>query len=193
MGREAERERIGGAHPLTGQRKIEAGLARQARQRPGRAHVREEADPDLRHGEGIAVARHAVAAVQRHPDPAAHDESVDERHIRLRIALDADVERVFLAPEPKRLVPPPGLSEFVEMANVAAGAERPLARARHHHARHVRVVRPGIERAAHGAHHVERQRVQGLGPVQRDQARRAVLFADDLRRLGHHVLPSAAA
>src|SRR5215469_7047711 len=48
---------VGGAEPLPGQCQVEAELPRQARQKPGRADVGKEADPDLRHGEDKAIAR----------------------------------------------------------------------------------------------------------------------------------------
>ena len=56
----------------------------QARQRVGRADVGEEADADLGHGEKVAIAGDAVAAVQRDADAAAHDDAVDERDVGLR-------------------------------------------------------------------------------------------------------------
>ncbi len=64
MGREPERQRVRAADAVAGQREIGAGLARQARQRIGRADVGEEADAHLRHGEEAALAGDAVAAMQ---------------------------------------------------------------------------------------------------------------------------------
>ena len=37
-----------------------------------------------------------------------------------------------------------------------------------------------LERRAHLAHHAERQRIEGLRPVERDQAEPAARFDDDL-------------
>ncbi len=70
----------------------------------GRPDIREEADADLGHREEVAVARNAVAAMQGDADAAAHDDAVDQRDIGLRIALDAGVEDVFLAPEGEHFV-----------------------------------------------------------------------------------------
>ena len=56
--------------------------------------------------EGIAVAGDAMRAVDRNADAAAHDDAVDQRHIRLRIALDEGIERIFLAKESERLFLP---------------------------------------------------------------------------------------
>ena len=148
MGRKSERERVGAPHPVAGEREIGAGRAGQARQRIGRADVGEEADADLGHGELVAVAGDPMAAVKRDPDAAAHDDAVDEGHIGLRIALDADVQRVFVAPEAQRLLVTAGLAEIVEVADVAAGAEGALAGAGHDDAGHRRVVGPCVERAA---------------------------------------------
>src|SRR5919107_2654670 len=129
MGSESERQGVCGARPLACQREIKAGLARKARQGVGCANIRKEADSDLRHREHVAVARNAMASVQRHPDPTAHDDAVDQRDIGLRIALDADVKGVLLAPEHKRFVIPPGPAKIVEISNVASGTEGPSTRA----------------------------------------------------------------
>ena len=84
---------VGGVEALAGQRAIGAELARHARQEPGGADVGKEADADLRHGEGIAVAGDAVRAVHRNADAAAHDDAVDQRDIGLAVVLDRGVER----------------------------------------------------------------------------------------------------
>ena len=84
MGRQAEHDGIGALHPIAREREIHARLSRQARQRIGRADIGKEADPDLGHGEEVALAGDPVGAVQGHTDPAAHDDAVDEGDIRLR-------------------------------------------------------------------------------------------------------------
>ena len=80
--------RIGRIDPFAGERAPGAGLARQPRQKPGRADIREKSDPDLRHGEAEAVAGDPVRAMDREPDAAAHHDPVDDRDIGLAIALD---------------------------------------------------------------------------------------------------------
>ena len=59
-----------------------------------------------------AIAGNAMRAVHRNADAAAHDDAVDQRHVRLAEALDRGIERVFVAPELKRLVITAGLAKF---------------------------------------------------------------------------------
>ena len=66
---------------------------------------------------------HAVRAVERHADAAAHDDAVDQRDIGLRIARDRGVEAIFVGEElDRRGAGAPGL---VDVQDVAAGRERP--------------------------------------------------------------------
>ena len=119
--------RVGGVEPLAGERAIGAEFARQARQKPGRPDIGKEADADLGHREAEPVAGHAVRAVHRDADAAAHDDAVDERDVGLAIALDAGIERVFVAEIGERLVIASGAPEIVERAQVAARREGALA------------------------------------------------------------------
>src|SRR5258705_162151 len=86
-----------GLEPLAGQRAIGAKLAGQARQEPGPPDVRKEADADLGHREVEPVAGDAMGAVDRDADTATHHDAVDQRHIRLAVALDLGIEPVLVA------------------------------------------------------------------------------------------------
>src|SRR5262249_57775288 len=90
----------------------------------GRADVGKEADPDLGHGEGKLVAGDAMGTVDRDADATAHDDAVDERHVRLGVTLDAGIERVFLTKIPERLVVAAGPPEIVEHTQISAHRER---------------------------------------------------------------------
>src|SRR5580700_9128987 len=117
----AGRKGVGGAEPVSGQGAVETELARQARQEPGRAHVRDEADADLRHGKGKSVARHPMGAMDRDTDTTTHDDAVDERHVRFAISFDQGIQRVFGPPIGQRGLVVPGAPEVEEGPQVAAG------------------------------------------------------------------------
>src|SRR5579863_9855649 len=101
-------------------------------------------------------------------DAAAHDDAVDERDIGLRIALDAAVEDVFLAPEGELGGVIAGPALFVEKADVAARAKGAPARAGHDHADDAIIFLELIERRGDRANHPEVERVQRLWPIERD-------------------------
>jgi hypothetical protein len=150
---------------------------------PGSADIREKADADFRHGELEAVAGNPVRAMHRHPDAAAHHQSVDQRDIGLAKILDRNIERIFVAPELQRLAVPPGLAEIVERANVAAGREGALAGSLDHHAGNRRIVSPAIELGAQRKHHGVGDGVERLRPVERDETGRAATFEENI--VGH--------
>ena len=114
MGRDARSDRVRRRQPLGGERAEGSGLARQAGQEPGGAHIREEADADLGHGELEPVARDPVRAVDRNADAAAHDDAVDQGDIGFRVALDRRIQGVFVAPEIERLLVAAGAAEIIE-------------------------------------------------------------------------------
>ena len=97
---------------------------RRAGQQTGRADIREEPNADLRHGEYAALARHAKGAVHRKPDAAAHNDAVDKCYKGFRISFDASVEDVFFTPEGqlRGVIARPAL--IVQLADIAARAER---------------------------------------------------------------------
>ena len=145
----------------------------------GGAHIGEEADSNLRHCEEVALARNPVAAVEGDAHPAAHHDPIHQGDIGFRESLDADVELVFLAPEPGRLRLTSGAPEFVELADVATGAERLFPRALHHDPRDGRIAGPVIESPAHLADHAQGQGIERLRPIERDQTGRPLPLADD--------------
>lgn len=108
--------------------------------------------------------------MNRNPDAAAHDDAIDQRDVRLRVTLDDAVEPVFLAIEIRGQSSSLGSSGIVKSADIAAGTEGPLTRALNHDATHGRIAGPGAQLRVQRAHHAEGQGIQGLGPVQRDQA-----------------------
>ncbi len=116
----------------------------------------------------------------------AHDNAIHEGDIGLGIAVDQMVEGIFFGEEVFQL----GIARqggLVEKTDVAAGtksAERPgLAGAANRHRLHPVVITPGQQALCEGANHRKRQRVERLGPVQRDQADMAVNLAQDVRRV----------
>ncbi len=96
------------------------------------ADVGEKTDADLGHGEGETLARDPVRGVDRDADAPAHDDAVDQRDDGFRIGADSLVELVFLAPERQLLIVVAGAPEFIETADVAAGAKGLVARAADH-------------------------------------------------------------
>lgn len=72
-----------GGRVRTGQGQPHAKLAAETREEERAADVREEADPRLGHGKERLLRRHAVAPGHGEADAAAHDDAVDQRHIRL--------------------------------------------------------------------------------------------------------------
>ena len=83
---------------------------------------------------------------------------------------------------------PAGLEVVRELPDVAAGAEGLLARALHDDPRDRRILRPGIESAAHLADHGQGQSVERLRTVERDEARLALLLAENFNALVHETL-----
>ena len=77
----------------------DADLAGHARKEPGAAHIGEEADAGLGHGEQGVLGDQPMGAVDRHPDAAAHDHTVDERHIGLGIGVNTVIEAIFVPVE----------------------------------------------------------------------------------------------
>ena len=99
-----------------------------SRQQPGAADVGDQADAGLGHGEPRALGDDAVARVAGEADAAAHDDAVLDGDVGLGVAADQRIERVLVAPErarERRSL----RAAVVEGAHVAAGAQRPVARA----------------------------------------------------------------
>ena len=89
---------------VAGQAEIHAEAAAEIGQQVAAADIGKEADADLRHGELRIFGHHPVRAVERNADAAAHDDAVDQRDIRFRIARDLGVQPVFVGEELDRRV-----------------------------------------------------------------------------------------
>ena len=179
--RDAEFDDVAGFDPPAGRGEQRADAARQAREHVGGADVGEEADADLGHGEQAALADDAMRSVGEQAHPAAHDDAVDQRYARLGIARDAAVEPVFLAPEVELggvVARPP---QFVEQADVAAGAEGAAAGAGDDDPGDARVALEIVERGGDRAHHRQRQRVERARSIEEDEAGRAAAFGVNRR------------
>ena len=184
MGGEAESEGVGRTDARAGEAEVEPGPALEPRQEVGRAHVGEEADPGLGHGEECALGHDAVGAVDRDPDAAAHDDAVDQRDIGLRVAEDEGVEPVFLGVEDGGEAALGIVLLAVDEADVAAGAEGHAAvlprGTAHDDGGDPRILRPFPQSRVEVQHHGLGQRVERLRPVQGDASRPALPFQDDL-------------
>ena len=125
-----------------------------------------------------------MAAVHRHADAAAHVDAVDQRDVRLRIALDRGVEDVFVAVELERI----GrfrLPGFIQRANVTARAEGPVAVAANSDGFDRIVFGPFVKLRFHCHAHALRQRVQRLWAIERDEAERATALEQDFGFFRH--------
>ena len=117
--------------------------------------------------------------MERHADPAAHDQPVDQRNIRLRIALDVGVETIFLAVEGGE-GGRAGKAKGMERPDIAAGRESAGTIGANGDMRHGPVVGPGCELAVNPAHHLQRQGVEGFRAVQGDEAGMSLPLEGDL-------------
>ncbi len=104
--------------------------------------------------------------------------------------LDRGIENVFVAIEIER-IGRARLAALIERTDIAAGAERTLARALDDDRLHLFIARPGVKLRRHRQRHVARQRVERLGPVERDQPDGAALLEEDfsVRHAASYYLP----
>ena len=173
MRRDPGIEHVGGLQAVAGETKIEADLPGTARQEKRPADIGEEADAGLRHGEERMLAHHPIAPMHRQSHAAAHGDTVDQSEIGLSVVADERVQPVFVMPEAVSVVLA-GLSRLRKAADIAAGAEGPLARPAHHHRGDAVVCRPGAEPGLQGMAHLQGQGVQRLRPVEQDPAEAAL-------------------
>jgi hypothetical protein len=142
------------------------------RQEVAAADVREQADVHFRHRHLRTLGHDAQAAVRAalgDAHAAAHHHAIHQRNIRLRIKVDQMVQRVFFGKEVFQqgtVSHRRGMAGLVEEADVAAGAQRLFAAARDDDGVDVGIVAPGQQGGRDRAHHLQRQRVQGLGTVE---------------------------
>ena len=155
-------------------------MMRKARQHMSRAHIGEETDDRLGHGEQIAVAGHAIGAMHRDSDAAAHADAVDQRHEWLRERRDAQVEAILVAPEVELRGVVAGSSEIMHQPDVAAGTEGPVARAVDDDAFDRRVSLEPVQRLGHGRDHRGCQSIERTRPVESDEPGRPASLALNL-------------
>src|SRR5580692_5211623 len=75
----------------------------------------------------------------------------------------------------------PSLAEIIQDPDVATRAKSLASRARYDDASDSRLALPPVQRVRHLAHHIQGQRVECLGPVERDEAATARFLARDFR------------
>src|SRR5215472_11218698 len=107
-----------------------------------------------------------MRAVHRDPDPAPHDDAVDQRDVRFGIGLNGCVEGILFAPEPDRFLLPAGAARLVDCAQIAARRERSPAGRRNDDPADIAVVAPALQRLTQRPHHRPRHGIKGRRPVQ---------------------------
>src|SRR6478672_5040898 len=171
--------RIGTVHGLAGQAEIGTDFARRARQQESAADIREEAEADLGHREPGPFSDDAMAGVRGKPDAAAHHDAVHERDIGFWKFGDPGVEDVLLAPQNFAEITL-HLRAFPERADIAAGAEAAFAGAFQHDHGHLGISLERIERLVDTAKHLQRHRIDGLQPIEPDDAGRTLASRDQV-------------
>ncbi len=178
VGRQAHRQAVRRLQPSAGQGQVEPRTTRQAGQEPPGADVGEQADAGLGHGEGRAFGGHLIARGPADADPAAHGHPVHHRDHRLGIAEDQVVQLVLDEEEPPRRHAV-AHGAVGQGADVAAGAEAPLAGVVDQHRVQGRIVQPGQQGRDHPLADAGGQGAEGLRPVDRQPAQRAVTADQD--------------
>mmetsp|Transcript_22353 Transcript_22353/g.88332 ORF Transcript_22353/g.88332 Transcript_22353/m.88332 type:complete len:473 (-) Transcript_22353:2942-4360(-) len=180
-------DRITGRDGLAGQREPFTHMARALGQEPAAAHVGEQADAGLGHRELGALAQHAQLGALADAHAAAHDDAVHQRHIGLGVGMDQVVEAVLLGEEvaQRRVARMRGLMEEADVAARTEGRRLALAAgAEHGHGLDLGTRGPVLEQRRQVTDHGQRQRIQRLRAVQRDEAQAAIDLGLDLA-VGH--------
>jgi len=169
----AGEQRVGGLQRGAGQPQEQARLARHAVQGPGHAHVGEEADGDLGHGQARAFRDDAMARAYQQPHAPAHDDAVAPAQERLGIGVDGVVQAVLALEEAgdaaRRIVAPVVAHFAVHALQVTAGAQRASFAFQHHH-RNGRIGGPGVELHRQAFGHLQGQGVQRGLRIERGHA-----------------------
>ena len=117
-------------------------------------------------------------------DTAAHGDAADERDVGFGEMLHRGIQPIFGGEEFRRAAVAP-FAHVIDGTDIAAGAEgAPRHRIDHTNA-NGRIVRPSPELVEHRGAHLMRQRVQRMGPVQRDMAKGAFAAKDQV--VGFHM------
>ena len=181
---------------LARQRKVFAHKPRATRQKVAASDVRKQPNVGLRHRQLAALGDDANLCALADAHAATHDHAVHQRHIRLGVVVDEVVERVFLGEKvfQARVASVCGLMEKTNVATSTKGHALAFLRGpANHHCRDRRVIAPRQQSGCEVAHHAQRQRVQGLRPVQSDEANLPGDAGDDLILQIAHVPPVFAA
>src|SRR5262249_51373945 len=155
--------------------------ARKPGQKPGGADIGKEADTNLGHREGKAIAGDPVRSVDRDAGAAAHHDAVDQRNVWLAVVFDLRIEAVLVAPGAERLIVSAGAAERVESTQVAASGKGARARRGNDHPRHRRLVLPCGKLRRERMHHLVRDGVKYARPVEGDEASDAAALEQDVR------------
>ena len=162
---------IGDVQPGAGQPQEQTGASRQPVQEMTGSDIREQADADFRHGQGQICCGQPVAAAGKQTQAAAHGDTVGQTQYRLREAVNAVIQPVFSGEETDGGIPVFFAGECaVQVADIAAGAEGPVAASLQYHQADAWIFRPPVQGLLHLFHHVEGQGVQRRRGVQDDLA-----------------------
>jgi len=160
---------VGALQPAPGQAQHYAQVPVQPGQNVTAAHVAEQPDGGLRHGEQRPLGGHPVLAVHGYADAAAHRDAVDQRHVRDFVLADRAVHRVFgpeeVCAQLERRGAHPAQDDGL---HVAARAKRLAAGTLDDHHSHLRFVLLQFWQDLGDHRHVEG--VQRFRSVQRDDA-----------------------
>ena len=166
---EPEGDRVGAGKRCSRQRGVQAEKPWRPRQDERATDVGNEADTHFGHRHFRGVRDNANAAVDGEPDAATHHDAVHQRDVGLAEAPDLRVQHVLVVPEFAGL-DPVGARAVVDRDDVAARAEPAFAGAGHHDGIDPVVGLPLRKHPRQGVDHGMCQRIDGLGPVERDQA-----------------------
>mmetsp|Transcript_43455 Transcript_43455/g.140937 ORF Transcript_43455/g.140937 Transcript_43455/m.140937 type:complete len:246 (-) Transcript_43455:13-750(-) len=189
-------EQVGRAEARARQRQVWPQPARKRGEEVGGADVGEEADVCLGHRKQRLLGRDAELPVHRQPSAATHANTVPDGHLRLVRGCQRRVERVLLPEEGVRDVAARWrllLGGEHHRLHVSAGAEG-LAFAGQQEAPHGGVGAGVLERSLQLPDHLEVERVERTGSLQRNRRQRTTTLAGDvgLRGFGHHAAREVA-
>ena len=114
-------------------------------------------------------------------DAAPHDDAVNQRHIRLAIMLDTGVERIFRAKECERVLIPAATPKIIQGAQIAACREGAPSSGADHNAGDGWIGFPFIELLRERAHHIMRDGIERVRPVENDVTGHAASLEQDVR------------
>ena len=146
VGGEPRPQRVAVADAVAGQAEIHAEAAAEVAAADGcRRHPGKKPMPTSGMANMRVLGQHAVRAVERNADAAAHDDAVDQRDIGLSEARDRGVQPVLVGEEIDRRIA--GAAGFVDVRGCRRRPRTPCPRALMTTTRDGVVVAPGVERA----------------------------------------------